>query len=37
MDITGAEISNNTIFVGSVGLLLHVCTVVAIWIKINRR
>jgi len=36
-DIIDTDISENTFFVGSVGLLLHVCTVVAMWIKINRR
>jgi hypothetical protein len=37
MDIRDVDISENTIFVGSVGLLMHVCTVAALWIKINRR
>lgn len=36
-DTLDVDISENTIFVGSVGLLMHVCTVVAIWIRINRR
>jgi len=37
MDVQNADISENTIYVGSVGLLMHVCTAAAIWIKINRR
>jgi len=37
MDIRDVDISENTIFVSSVGLLMHVCTVAAIWIKLNRR
>jgi hypothetical protein len=37
MDIRDVDISENTIFVGSVGLLMHVCTVAAIWIRVNRR
>lgn len=37
MDIRDVSISENTIFVGSVGLFLHLCTVTAIWIRLNRR
>jgi len=37
MDIIGVDISENTIFVSSVGLLMHLCTAIAIWIRINRR
>lgn len=37
MDIRDVNISENTIFVGSVGLFLHLCTVTAIWIRLNRR
>jgi hypothetical protein len=37
MDIRNVDISENTIYVGTVGLLLHVCTVAVIWFKLNRR
>jgi hypothetical protein len=37
MDIRDVDISENTTYVGTVGLLLHVCTIAAIWFKLNRR
>ncbi|XP_021939655.1 ATP-binding cassette sub-family G member 1 isoform X2 [Zootermopsis nevadensis] len=37
MDIRDVDISDNTIYVSTVGLLLHVCTLLAIWFKLIRR
>ena len=37
IDLRDRDISENTIFLSSYGIVLHVCTVVLMWIKLNRR